>query len=378
MDILIEILANHTIRTVAIGAGIIGFVSGSLGAFAFLRRQSLLGDAISHATLPGVALLFLLTLSKEPITLLFGAALAGILGVLLITLITRYSSLHRTTALGIILSVFFGFGIVLLTIIQEIPTAAQAGLSTFLFGNAATLLQRDIEVMVILSIISLLLLAMFWNQFKLVVFDPDFALSLGFPVGKLDIFLTCLLVIAIIIGLQTVGVILMSAMVVGPAAAARQWTNRLDRMVILSGAIGAGAGVIGSVISGSTTKLPTGPVIIVIVTLLVVISFFFSPNRGLLWEWARIRRNRGKLELFNALSDFLHESSPEFIDKFPSEIAVAEINSDKDDPFPFLEALEGLGWIHRISEGYWGLTYRGLREAKRIELEEVEKYVSPN
>jgi manganese/zinc/iron transport system permease protein len=263
-----------------------------------LRRQSLLGDAISHAALPGVVIAFMLTGSKSPLVLLLGAAAAGLLGTLLMMGITRYTRIKEDSALGIILSVFFGFGLMLLTFLQQNPQARQAGLNSFLFGQAATLLLRDVITMAAFGGAALLLLALFWKEFKLLSFDAVFAASLGLPVRLLDALLTGLLVIAIVIGLQAVGVVLMSAMIVAPAAAARQWTNHLGLMVLLAALFGAFAGVAGATISSLGRGLSTGPVVVLVASAIVLLSLFFASNRGLFW--ARLRQKRRPLALAEA------------------------------------------------------------------------------
>lgn len=279
--LLHNLLFDYTLRTVAAGAALLGMVSGALGAFAVLRRQALLGDAISHAALPGVVLAFLITRSKAPIILLIGAGLAGWLAVLWVMSITRSTRIKSDSALGLVLSVFFGLGLMLLTFTQRLPDSRQAGLDTFLFGQAATLLQQDVLMMAGLGGAALLLMLLFWKEFKLLSFDRDFSISLGLPAGRLDALLTSLLVIAIIIGLQAVGVVLMSAMIVAPAAAARQWTDRLGRMVALSAFFGALAGVAGTLISSLDSGISTGPVIVLVASLIVLFSLFFAPRRGL-------------------------------------------------------------------------------------------------
>lgn len=295
MDLFYNLLFDYTLRTVALGSATLGIVSGALGSFAVLRRQALLGDAISHAALPGIALAFLLTGSKAPLLLVLGAALAGWLGTLLVMSVIRTTRIKADAALGLVLSVFFGFGLMLLTYIQRQPNAAQAGLDKYLFGQAATLLASDIITMAALGVVALTLMLVFWKEFKLLSFDPDFAVSLGFPVRLLDILLTTLIVIAIVVGLQTVGVVLMSAMIVAPAAAARQWTDRLGVMVGLAGGFGALAGISGAVISSSTTNLPTGPTIVLCISALVLVSLLFAPRRGLLAAWLRRQQNRNAL-----------------------------------------------------------------------------------
>lgn len=294
-ELINTLLFDYTVRTVAMGAAVLGIVAGALGTFALLRRQSLLGDAMSHAALPGVLLAFMLTGSKAPVVLVLGAAVAGVLGTFLLLSIIRFSRIKEDAGLGIILSVFFGFGLVLLTFLQRNPTAAQAGLNKFLFGQAATLLVGDVVTMAIFGGGALALLILFWKEFKLLSFDRDYGSSLGYPMTALDLLLTTLLVIGIVIGLQAVGVVLMSAMIVAPAAAARQWTDRLGLMVVLSGLFGAAAGVAGTAISGLASGLSTGPVIVLCISAIAAFSLLFGGSRGIVWAWLRRWRNRQAL-----------------------------------------------------------------------------------
>jgi manganese/zinc/iron transport system permease protein len=288
---------DYTLRTVATGSALLGIVSGVLGVFAMLHRQSLLGDAISHAALPGVVLAFLLTRSKSPLVLLIGAVLAGWLATAAMTTIIRNTRIKQDSALGLVLSVFFGFGILLLTLAQRLPDSRQAGLDTYLFGQAATLVERDVFFMAVLGGSVLLLIALFWKELKLMSFDREFAASLGLPTGLLDALLTTLLVVAIAMGLQAVGVVLMSAMLVAPAAAARQWTDRLVSVVLLAALFGALSGVGGTLISSAGQGIATGPTIVLVASLIVLVSLLFAPARGLLPAWLRQQRNRRELHL---------------------------------------------------------------------------------
>ena len=295
LSILIHL--DYTLMIVAIGAALLGAVSGTLGTYAVLRRQSLLGDAISHAALPGIAIAFLLTGSKTPLILVLGAAVAGWLGTLFILSIVRLTRIKYDSALGIILSTFFGFGLVLHTLIQRTGNANQAGLDTFLFGQAATILESDVLTIGILGGIAIVIMLVFWKELKLLVFDEGFAASLGFPIRALDILLTSLLVIAIVLGLQAVGAVLMSAMLVAPAVAARQWTDKLSVMMLLAACFGALAGVSGTIISSSASRIPTGPTIVLCATVVVGFSIVLAPNRGLLWNRLRYQRNKRNLKM---------------------------------------------------------------------------------
>lgn len=281
---MLDLLNNHTLRTVAIGTAMLGIVAGALGSFAVLRRQSLLGDALSHAALPGIAVAFLL-FGNAPLMFLVGAAIAGWLSTFLVMQITRHSRVPFDSALAGSLAVFFGFGLVLMTYIrkQNINHASEVGLERYLFGQAATMLESDLQAIALLGGFALLILLLFWKQFKLLSFDPDYAASLGYPVRWLDLLLTGLLVVAVVVGLQSVGVVLMSAMIVAPAAAARQWTNRLGRMVLLAAGFGALSGVAGTFLSDrlstSTRVIPTGPAIVLCAVAVVIVSLIWRTLR---------------------------------------------------------------------------------------------------
>ncbi|MFT6754845.1 MAG: manganese/zinc/iron transport system permease protein, partial [Urechidicola sp.] len=278
------VFSDYTLRTITIGTAILGAVTGMLGSFAVLRKQSLLGDAISHAALPGIAIAFLITGAKDSNTLLLGALISGLIGTFWIRGIISKTHLKSDTALGLILSLFFGFGMLLLTFIQKQPNANQAGLDKYLFGQAATLVESDVWLMAIVTGICLFVLLLFWKEFKLLLFDEDYTKTLGFNTKFIDILITTFIVLAIVLGLQTVGVVLMSAMLLAPAAAARQWTNSLSVMVVLAAIFGAFSGVIGTAISASQNNLSTGPVIVLVASVFVMFSFIFSPSRGLLFK----------------------------------------------------------------------------------------------
>jgi manganese/zinc/iron transport system permease protein len=311
-QLLHNLVFDYTLRTVAMGSAMLGLVSGVLGAFAVLRRQSLLGDAISHAALPGIVLAFLLTGSRLPLVLVIGAAIAGWIGTLAVMLVVRNTRIKEDAALGIVLAVFFGFGMLLLTFVQKLPDAGQAGLDKFLFGQAATLIESDVLTMAGLGVPALVLVALLWKEFKLLSFDPAFAGSLGLPTGVLEVILTSLIVIAIVVGLQTVGVVLMSAMIVAPAAAARQWTDRLHVMVVLSGGFGAAGGLLGAVTSSAVARLPTGPTIVVYISIVVAISLLFAPERGIVARFRRQSRQKWQFAA-EALAVHLlnHEGQPD-------------------------------------------------------------------
>ncbi|PID92879.1 MAG: zinc transporter [Bacteroidetes bacterium] len=293
---LVDLLHDYTFQVIAVGTTLIGLLSGVLGSFAVLRGQSLLGDAISHAALPGIALIFLFTGIKDSTLFLVGAAASGLLGALWITSIVRNTKIKTDTALGVVLSVFFGFGIMLLTFIQKRPNANQAGLETYLFGQAATLLIGDVVVMGVAAVVIFLLVFLFWKELKIITFDIQYASTQGVKTQWMDIGLTFLIVCTIVLGLQAVGVVLMSALLIAPAAAARQWTNRLEAMVLLSACFGGLSGFLGTLVSSLSNHIATGPVIVLICVSFTLISFVFAPERGFLAKY-RLRKQQRRLLL---------------------------------------------------------------------------------
>lgn len=367
MEFVSDLFFDYTLRTVALGSATLGVVSGALGSYAVLRRQSLMGDAISHAALPGIALAFLLTGSKATLVLIVGAALAGWLGTLCILAVVRTTKIKYDTSLGLILSVFFGVGLVLLTFIQKRPDAAQAGLERFLFGQAATMLASDVLTMAALGLLALFCVGTFWKEFKLLSFDPDYGGSIGFPMRFLDVLLTSLLVIAIVIGLQTVGVVLMSAMLIAPAAAARQWTDRFGRMVALAALFGAASGVTGALVSSTTERMPTGPTIVICATAIVVFSLLFASNRGVLWRWIQDRRSRSRLRTEAVLCDLFSLASQHPDPHHPhSAAALRAMSGGHGGVAESLRALEARKWVTRKGADAWALTEAGVQEARRL------------
>jgi manganese/zinc/iron transport system permease protein len=352
---------DYTLRTVALGAAALGITSGALGTFAVLRRQALLGDAISHAALPGVVLAYLVTGSKSSLTLMIGAALAGFAATLLVGAAVRTTRLKSDASLGIALSVFFGLGLVLLTYVQRRPDASQAGLDRFLFGQAAALLRRDVVTMAVVGAIVLAVMLLIWKQLKLLAFDPDFGSSIGIRMRAVDVALTALLVVAIVIGLQTVGVVLMSTMVVAPAAAARQWTDRLGSMTLVAAAFGALAGVAGAVASAEATKLPTGPTIVLVATGIVAVSLLFAPRRGIVPRSLRARAARERIALNAVLGDLaeLERGHEGVVHGHPAAMIDAMVEADARAALRELER-RGLVLEH---DGLWSLTERGRGEA---------------
>lgn len=313
MGWLIDLIPlDYSDAVVVLGAMLLGITAGAVGVFAVLRQRSLVGDALSHAALPGVCIAFIATGAKDATTLLAGAAIAGLIGALLMIGIERTGRIRPDAAIGVVLSSFFALGIVLLTYIASTDNSNQAGLEKYLFGQAAGLLERDVLVMGVLALVALTLVSVGFRALKTTLFDPSFAGAVGLPVRALEIAMTALLVIAIVIGLRMVGAILMVAMLVAPAVAARQFAGRLALVIPLAAAIGAAVGVAGALLA-SRAEVPTGPVIVLVAVGVVIVSVLVAPRRGVLWRARRLARDRRRILAEGVLVDLetaIHAGPP--------------------------------------------------------------------
>lgn len=303
MGWLIELIPlSYTSAVVLIGSAILGATAGTLGTFAVLRERSLVGDALAHAALPGVAIAFIATGAKDAGTLLVGAAVVGGIGALLMVGIERAGRLSADTAIGVVLASFFSLGVVLLTFIASQNNANQAGLENYLFGQAAGLLEGDLVVMGLLGAAALGLVAVGYRPLKLTLFDHAFAASVGLPVRMIEIGMTALLVIAIVVGVRTVGAILMVALLIVPTVTARQFTDRLWAVLVGAGAVGAFVGSVGALAS-TAWGVPTGPVIVLIGFACAIGAITLAPGRGVLWRARRLARQRRKRLVEGVLLD---------------------------------------------------------------------------
>ena len=289
MDKIIDflLLTEPNTRYVVLGSILLGASSAIVGCFTFLQKRALVGDAVAHSVLPGVCGAFLMAGTKNPFFLITGAFISGWLSIICMSLITRYSKLKEDTAVALILSVFFGFGVMLLTYIQQSGNASQSGLETFLFGKAAALVGSDVWIFGGLAALMLLLVGLFYKEFIIVIFHKSFAQTIGLPVVAIEVLLTTLTVLAVVIGIQSVGVVLMAAMLVTPAAAARFWTDKLHKMLFIAASFGALAAIGGAFVSYIQTQMPTGPWIVLVASAIAMVSFFFAPRKGII---ARRRR----------------------------------------------------------------------------------------
>lgn len=278
---------DPNIRYVVVGSILMTVCSAVVGCFTFLRKRALIGDAVAHSVLPGVCLSFLLTGEKNPFVLLIGAFITGGLSIFLVEYITAKTKLKEDSAIGIVLSVFFGIGILLLTAIQHGGNANQSGLDSFLFGKAASILPEDLYSFGLVGVILLIGVFFFFKEFTLISFDRNFAEAIGLPVKMLEFILTSITVLAVVTGIQAVGVVLMAAMLITPAAAARYWTHNLTIMMLVAAIMGAVSGIFGAYISYLAPSMPTGPWIVMVISMIAIVSFTFAPVKGV---FARVRK----------------------------------------------------------------------------------------
>ncbi|MDO6658571.1 metal ABC transporter permease [Anaerobacillus sp. 1_MG-2023] len=367
---LLLTLQDANTQWVLFGTILLGVASGVLGSFALLRKQSLIGDAMAHAALPGICIAFLLYGTKSIGWFLVGAAISGLLATYFIQAIINHSRIKEDTAIGLVLSVFFGFGIVLLTKIAQSENGNQSGLDDFIFGQAASLVGNDVRVISGIAIVLLVITWLLFKELKLFTFDRQFAKGIGLPTGFLNALLMTLVVSAVVIGLQAVGVILMAAMLITPAISARYWTDRLDRMVIVAGTIGALSGILGTILSSMANRLPTGPVIVIAATVIFLISLVFAPNRGLLSKGLRlyrVRKSVAKETVFQTMYDLSEEGS---LSTTNFAFSIAQLEERRKMPRRKLESIlhqfQTDGYVFQQVSGKWRLTELGAYKAHEI------------
>ncbi len=306
-------LRDYNTRLVVICTMLLGCACGLMGGFLLLRKRSLMGDTLSHATLPGVGLSFMLAVAlggdgKSLPILLAGAAITGVIGCAAVLFIREQTRIKDDAAMGIVLSVFFGAGVAILGVIQTMPEGSAAGLESFIYGKTASMVMSDFQILVLVTICVITCSLLLFKEFRLLCFDENFAAALGWPVKFLDILLLALITAVTVAGLQAVGLILIIAFLITPAAAARFWTNQLDRMLVLSALIGAASGWLGASLSAFIPRLPAGAVIVLVAALFFVVSMLIGTERGVMIRFLRqsqLKKRIGRQHLLRALYEIL-------------------------------------------------------------------------
>ena len=361
------LLRDPNVRFVVLGSILIGASAAVVGCFLFLKKRALVGDAIAHSVLPGVCLAFLFFNSKHPAVLLLGAIATGWLSLLLINWITNHSKIKADTAIGLALSWFFGIGILLLTAIQKSGNAAQSGLDKFLFGKASSLVKDDVLLFGVVSVVLIIAVMILFRPLKVISFDRDFAISKGISVNTYEFILSTLTVVAVATGIQAVGVVLMAALLITPAAAARFWTNKLWKMVLLAGIFGAVSGLLGSFVSYNIPKMPTGPWIVLIISMIAIFSFLFGAKKGLVQRVIKQQKISRKILSENLLKLFyqLGERRNSFSDWYSIDELTNERFFVPGNLQMGLKVLQRKNFIQENEYDYQ-LTDQGIKEGKRI------------
>jgi len=355
---------DPSIAFVVIGIILLGVGSAYVGTYSFLDKKALLGDAISHAVLPGICVGFILAGEKNPLFIVSGAFISGALATFLSSWLNKSTRLSEDAIIASILSIFFGFGIVLLTIIQKSGNPEMAGLNQFIFGNAIAILESDVYIYGGLAVFIILCLTVFQKEFSLLVFNPDYGRAIGFPMGMIRVTFNVLLILSVVIGIQAIGVVLMAALLITPGAAARFWTDRLGVLVILAGTFSAISGVLGTYISFVIPQMPTGPWVVVFLSIIALISFLFAPKKGVLSRYLSRRiylRKTHRDHLLKLLYKGIEANKP--------GLPIAEIH----EAFPFqkTQTKQSIGNLSKDkfitqSQLVIELSSTGRSEAKRI------------
>ncbi|WP_135506660.1 metal ABC transporter permease [Roseovarius aestuariivivens] len=302
----ITLQLGYNATLVTIGAALLGLAAGATGTFLFLGKRALVSDAISHATLPGVALAFITMVAlggdgRALPGLLLGSALSSAVGLLCVSALTTRTRLSEDAAIGAVLSVFFGLGIVLLTVIQTMSAGRQAGLESFLLGSTAGMLWNDALVIALGGAIVLALALLLRRPMTIVAFDPEFAAGAGMNVRRIELAMMGLALAITVVGLKIVGLILIVALLIIPAVAARFWSERVTVVVGLAGTIGGVSGYVGAAVSATAPDLPTGPIIVLVAFGLFAISLLLAPGRGVLAAVLRHRRFQARVHVRQGL-----------------------------------------------------------------------------
>lgn len=356
--------SNTTVVVVA--SGFFGVACGLVGVFALLRQRSLTADAIGHATLPGVAGAFILTTMlglsvRESPVLLVGAAVTGAIGAWTIQLIVERTRLREDAAIGIVLSVFFGVGVVLMGVVQNMESGTQGGLTTFVFGHTASMLRVDALAMAVLAAVALTATLLLRRQLTLVCFNDTYARATGWPVAVIDLLLLALIILVTTAGLRAVGLLLVVAMVTIPAASARFWSDGLGRIIAISALVGGLSGSLGAAYSALAPGRPAGAVIVLTAGGLFALSMLAAPRRGVIA--GAIGRLRSRVRI---LTDHTLETLWEHSDtgRAPELGPVRELPTGLTGRFVFA-ILRLRGHIRSLGSVY-ELTPAGLAEGARL------------
>ena len=357
---------DANINNVLLGTIILGFTCGFAGVLVILSKKTLIVDAVSHSVLPGICIGFMFTGVKNPIYIISGGMIAGAVAVYLVDWICNISRIKKDASIAITLSVLFSAGVILLNIIQHSGNSNQSGLTDFLFGKAATIIKSDLYIFGVIAGIVILILKLFYRHFKIALFDVGFAKTIGLSEKLIQGLISGLIIISTAIGIQTVGIILMSALIITPASSALFWTNDFKKSILLSGVFGCFSSVVGVFISFLSSDMPTGPWIIIILSSIAIFSAFFS-KKGIITKKIMAVKNKRKILSNNVLKIIygVYENKKN-IRKGCTVKDVLNTNSiSTSDLFQGIKILKARKLLVN-SNDLWTPTKKGIHEAKNI------------
>lgn len=349
---------------VLVGSLLLGMSASVIGAFAFLRKRSLLGDALAHAALPGVMMAFLLSGSRDAEVIFGGALLSSLLGFWIIDWLPKNTKIKPDAALAITLSFMFALGLMLLSLIQSTDMPNKSGLDKLLFGQAAAITSEDIQLLVYVTSAVLITVILFFDKFRLIAFNRLYAQTLGISVRFYEFLLALMIVLSVVVGLQLVGVVLMAAILLTPIAAARFWSHQLGYLLLLAGIFGALSASIGAQISYIAPAMPTGPWIVVSLSLVFFISFLVAPQNGLIKRYLDYRRLRHRVTQENILRTLYKLLERNHFKR--NDFTVAQITALRNIQIQTLKQtlkqLQKRGLVRELGDGF-ALSEAGLRRA---------------
>ena len=287
------LLFQYSFIVVALGTMCLAMSTGIVGTISILKRQSLIGDAVGHASFPGIVLAFIIAGRKDSLTLMSGAIIAGVCAFFIIQYIVNSSKLEADTTMAVILSAMFGFGMVLKSYIQGNSSfsGSQAGLANYIFGQAAYMLKEDVIIIFSVSIVSILLFLIFFKEIKIHVFDEAYAETLGIKKNIISVLIIIITMLLIAAGLKAVGVVLISSMLITPGVIGMQWSKRYESVLIIAVISGALSALIGTSVSTLVKGMSTGPSIILCMTAIAFLSVLCGPY-GIIASKMRIGKLR--------------------------------------------------------------------------------------
>ncbi|MDA1007560.1 MAG: metal ABC transporter permease [Planctomycetota bacterium] len=366
----IDIVAmDWTMRVVLSTVSALGAAAGAVGTFVLLRRRALLGDVMSHAALPGVAGAFLICAAlgegRVMWALAVGAAISALSGAWLVSAIRRHTRLKDDAAMAIVLGCGYGLGVVILSIVQSLPTGSQAGLTSVLLGRVASMTTVDLWSVCAGAVVVGILCILLFKEWRLLCFDESFAMSIGYPVKRLDALLMLSLCIIIVVGMQAAGLLVVVAFLIVPAAAARACTARAGGMLIIASSLGALSGAVGSAASAAAPDLPAGALCVIVAAGFFTLAVMFGPAEGAVWRMIRRARLESRVRSQHLLRALFEVGGGDA----NAPVAIARLMQRRSWSGPALDRLIRRAQRRKLVTSHAGaiqLTPRGLTEARRV------------